>query len=552
MFRFINAKINRKLTSLCILLAIIICVGCCTCGYIQFRNATYKSYNDFAYEIGETALSYVDADSITGYLNEEFFDPETKQFLPDDKYDTMAGEIYNLYLNTSMYDYSSGIYLCVPYVENGDYLLKNLFDVRIIEAEDKAPWEVGVVDKMGVDNPEEVMRIFNTGTRSEEYFVHKSGFGYNSTAILPVKDSGGSTVALLMSDMPMPFVNETLNRFLINTALVTSLVVILFIGAFLAFLRRHVTNPLQIVHAEADAFISSEMKLSEQLPGITQSDEIGKLAQSVYQMEINTKNYVDNLTAVTAEKERISTELNVATSIQAGMLPALYPKFAGRDDFEVCAVMDPAKEVGGDFHDFFFIDPTHLAIVVADVSGKGVPAALFMVIAKTLIKNRTLLGGTPGEILTDVNSQLVESNESGLFVTAYLAILDLETGELLSANAGHEHPALRRADGSYELIVSRHNIALCAMDGIEYRTNSSTLAEGDSVFLYTDGVTEATDSETELFGDERLMSALNKNPAASPDEVVNNVRQAINEFVGEAEQFDDITMLAFKLKKLCK
>ena len=552
MFRFINAKINRKLTSLCILLAIIICVGCCTCGYIQFRNATYKSYNDFAYEIGETALSYVDADSITGYLNEEFFDPETKQFLPDDKYDTMAGEIYNLYLNTSMYDYSSGIYLCVPYVENGDYLLKNLFDVRIIEAEDKAPWEVGVVDKMGVDNPEEVMRIFNTGTRSEEYFVHKSGFGYNSTAILPVKDSGGSTVALLMSDMPMPFVNETLNRFLINTALVTSLVVILFIGAFLAFLRRHVTNPLQIVHAEADAFISSEMKLSEQLPGITQSDEIGKLAQSVYQMEINTKNYVDNLTAVTAEKERISTELNVATSIQAGMLPALYPKFAGRDDFEVCAVMDPAKEVGGDFYDFFFIDPTHLAIVVADVSGKGVPAALFMVIAKTLIKNRTLLGGTPGEILTDVNSQLVESNESGLFVTAYLAILDLKTGELLSANAGHEHPTLRRADGSYELIVSRHNIALCAMDGIEYRTNSSTLAEGDSVFLYTDGVTEATDSETELFGDERLMSALNKNPAASPDEVVNNVRQAINEFVGEAEQFDDITMLAFKLKKLCK
>lgn len=552
MFRFIKAKLNRKLTALCILLAILICAGCCICGYIQFRNATYKSYNDFAYEIGETALSYVDADSITGYLNEEFFDPETKQFLPDDKYDTMAGEIYNLYLNTSMYDYSSGIYLCVPYVENGDYLLKNLFDVRIIEAEDKAPWEVGVVDKMGVDNPEEVMRIFNTGTRSEEYFVHKSAFGYNSTAILPVKDSGGSTVALLMSDMPMPFVNETLNRFLINTALVTSLVVILFIGAFLAFLRRHVTNPLQIVHAEADAFISSEMKLSEQLPGITQSDEIGKLAQSVYQMEINTKNYVDNLTAVTAEKERISTELNVATSIQAGMLPALYPKFAGRDDFEVCAVMDPAKEVGGDFYDFFFIDPTHLAIVVADVSGKGVPAALFMVIAKTLIKNRTLLGGTPGEILTDVNSQLVESNESGLFVTAYLAILDLETGELLSANAGHEHPALRRADGSYELIVSRHNIALCAMDGIEYRTNSSTLAEGDSVFLYTDGVTEATDSETELFGDERLMSALNKNPAASPDEIVNNVRQAINEFVGEAEQFDDITMLAFKLKKLCK
>lgn len=550
MFRFINAKINRKLTALCVLLALLICAGCCWSGYLQFRNSTYRSYNDFAYEIGDIALSYVDADRITGYLDEAYFNPETKEFVPDDEYQDMKDEIYNLYLHTSMHAYSSGIYLCVPHEENGEYLLTNLFDVRIVEAEDKAPWDVGVVDRMGVDNPEEVMRIFSSGTRSSDYFVHESRFGYNSTAIIPVKNSSGETVALLMSDMPMPFVKEMLNRYLLNTIIITGLVVVLFIGAFLIFLRRKLSHPLQVVDAEAESFISSEMKLSEQLPEITQSDEIGKLARSVYQMEINIRNYIDNLTAVTAEKERISTELNVATRIQAGMLPALFPKYSEREDFEVCASMDPAREVGGDFYDFFFVDRSHLAIVVADVSGKGVPAALFMVIAKTLIKNRTLVGGTPGEILTDVNNQLTESNESDMFVTAFLAILDLKTGEVTSANAGHEYPAVRRANGNFELIVSRHGIALGAMEGICYRTNSFSFSEGDSVFLYTDGVTEATNGNKELFGNDRLIEALNRKPDANPEELLNNVRGAINEFVGEAEQFDDITMLSFKLKKL--
>lgn len=549
MFRFIKAKLNRKLTALCILLAILICAGCCATGYLQFRNSTYKSYNEFAYEIGDAALSYVNSDRITDYLNEEYFDPETGEFLPDEEYERMTEEIYNLYINTAMYTYSSGIYLCIPHVENGEYLLTNLFDVRIVEAEDKAPWAVGIVDRMGVDNPEEVMRIFNTGERSSDYFVHRSSFGYNSTAILPVKNSGGGTVALLMSDMPMPFIEETLKFFLINTMIVTGLVVLLFIGAFLMFLRRNVSQPLRIVESEADSFISSEMKLSEKLPEITQSDEIGKLAKSVFQMEVNIRDYTDNLTAVTAEKERISTELNLAKGIQAGMLPKLVPKFSGREDFEISALMDPAREVGGDFYDFFFVDNRHLAVVVADVSGKGVPAALYMVIAKTLIKNRTLVGGTPGEILTDVNNQLAENNELLMFVTVFLAILDLETGEIVSANAGHEYPAVRRADGSYELITARHGPAIGAMEGVKYRTNSFAFNEGDSVFLYTDGVTEATSEANELFGNERLVSALNRNPAADPDEVVDNVKTAIGEFVGEAEQFDDITMLAFKLKK---
>jgi len=238
MFRFFNAKINRKLTALCVLLALLICAACCISGYLQFRDSIYRTYNDFAYEIGDIALAYVDGDKITGYLDEKYFDPDTKLFVPDEDYRKMMDEIYNLYINTSMYSFSSGIYVCIPNSANGDYTLTNLFDVRIVEAEDKAPWDVGVVDKMGVDNPEEVMRIYNTGLRSADYFVHKSRFGYNSTAIIPVQNSKGETVALLMSDMPMPYVQQMLNKYLLNTVIITVLLVVLFIGAFLVFLKR--------------------------------------------------------------------------------------------------------------------------------------------------------------------------------------------------------------------------------------------------------------------------------------------------------------------------
>lgn len=550
MSRFFNAKINRKLTALCLLLALLICAACCVSGYLQFRNATYKSYNDFAYEIGYVALSYVDGDRIAGYLDEKYFDPDTGLFVPDEEYQAMMDGIYDIYINTSLNSFSSGIYVCIPHNDNGEYTLTNLFDVRIVEAEDKAPWDVGVVDKMAVANPDEVMKIYETGYLSNDFFVHKSRFGYNSTAIIPVYNSEGETVALLMSDMPMPFVRQMLNKYLLNTIVITVALVVLFIGAFLYFIKKKVTQPLEIVSEEADSFITSEMKLSERLPEITQTDEIGRLADTVYKMEINIQDYIENLQAVTAEKERIGAELNVATKIQEGMLPALFPTFADRDDFCIDASMDPAKEVGGDFYDFFFIDENHLALVCADVSGKGVPAALFMVIAKTLIKNRTLMGGTPGEILTDVNNQLTEGNESNMFVTAWLAIIDLRTGEMTTANAGHEYPAIRRANGEFELIVTRHGMALAAMEGIEYKTNRVELYEGDTVFVYTDGVTEATDAQSSLFGNDRLLAALNRNPSADPAELLANVRGAIDGFVGDAEQFDDITMLSVKLKKL--
>ena len=208
--------------------------------------------------------------------------------------------------------------------------------------------------------------------------------------------------------------------------------------------------------------------------------------------------------------------------------------------------MDPAKEVGGDFYDFFLVDDDHLCMVMADVSGKGVPAALFMVIAKTLIKNQAMLGKSPSEILFNVNNQLCDGNEVELFVTVWLAVLELSTGKGKAVNAGHEHPCLRRAGQNYELIQYRHSPAVAVMEGMNFREHDFELHPGDQLFVYTDGVPEATSAEKELFGAERMLDALNADPDAEPGQVLINVRKAVDGFVKEAEQFDDLTMLCLK------
>ena len=226
------------------------------------------------------------------------------------------------------------------------------------------------------------------------------------------------------------------------------------------------------------------------------------------------------------------------------MLPRIFPPFPSRKEIDLYATMNPAKEVGGDFYDFFLVDEDHLALVMADVSGKGVPAALFMVIAKTLIKNRTQMGGTPGEILYDVNNQLCEGNEEDLFVTVWLSILELSTGRGIAANAGHEHPVVRHKDGNYELVLYKHSPAVAAMEGIRFREHEYVLDPGDRLFVYTDGVPEATNSREELYGTDRMTDALNTLQDPSPQELLEYMKKDIDSFTGDAPQFDDVTMLA--------
>ena len=277
-------------------------------------------------------------------------------------------------------------------------------------------------------------------------------------------------------------------------------------------------------------------------------DEIEVLADAFAKLSEKTLQYVDEVTRVTAEKERIGAELNMATEIQASQLPRLFPPFPQRTEFDIFASMTPAKEVGGDFYDFFLIDEDHIALVMADVSGKGVPAALFMMVSRVLIKSRLQSGESPRETLENVNNQLCEGNNAGFFVTVWLAVLEISTGKGIAANAGHEHPALRRADKRYELVTYRHSPAVATMEDMLFRQHDFQLNPGDSLFVYTDGVAEATNAANELFGTDRMLEAPNKDPDANPEQILQNVMDGINAFVAGAEQFDDITMLCLKYR----
>ena len=247
-----------------------------------------------------------------------------------------------------------------------------------------------------------------------------------------------------------------------------------------------------------------------------------------------------------------SAELNVATNIQQSMLPCIFPAFPDRKEIDIYATMDPAKEVGGDFYDFFMVDDKHLAIVIADVSGKGVPAALFMVIGKTLIKDHTTQGRDLGAVFTEVNNLLCESNSEEMFITAFEGVLNLETGEFNYVNAGHEMPFICKANGDFEPYKIRAAFVLAGMEGMKYRAGSMTLEPGDKIFQYTDGVTEATNVHNELYGMERLGKILNKVKNGTPQEILPAVKADIDEFVGKAPQFDDITMLCLEYKAKMK
>ena len=247
---------------------------------------------------------------------------------------------------------------------------------------------------------------------------------------------------------------------------------------------------------------------------------------------------------ITKKGARIETELNLANAIQKNMLPSIFPPFPEHPEIDIYASMIPAKEVGGDFYDMFLIDDDHLAICMADVSGKGIPASLFMMISKILIKNVSSINVEVDKALTKVNNMLCDGNKIGLFVTCWFGILDLRNGHLEFVNAGHNPPLLYSSKlGRFEYLRTKPNMVLAGMENISYRKNEIMLEPGDKIFLYTDGVVEATNIENELYGEDRLKNFLNKNLDLNVEDTINKVKKDIDKFVGKAEQFDDITML---------
>ena len=246
------------------------------------------------------------------------------------------------------------------------------------------------------------------------------------------------------------------------------------------------------------------------------------------------------------EKARLDTELTMATRIQAETLPNIFPAFPEREDFNVFASMNPAKEVGGDFYDFFLIDETHLGLVIADVSGKGIPAALFMMVSKIMIQNVAMMGHSPAEVLKFVNNQLCANNPEEMFVSVWYGSLDLETGVLTAANAGHEYPFIKEPDGSFKMVKDRHGLVIGGLEGVRYSEYEIQLDPGAKLFLYTDGIPEAADPDNKFYGTDRLLNSLVASESGTPQEIIQAVGDSVKDFVKDASQFDDLTMLCLE------
>ena len=529
--------LSIKLITSVLLLSVLLCAAISYMGYREFTTVLEDEYNRSAYEIAETAKSYLDPDRLEHYLETGEIDAAYLEI--QDRLDALvvSTNSYLIYVTRLSNDYTTSTYIFDAVHPDSGFTRYALG----YTAQDMDP-----------AYQDEVEQIMTTGERSAVYFYsYTQASGAHTTAGIPVKDSAGEIVAFLGVEKAMTALENARQTYVWNVMGITVLAVVLFLVVYIGFLRREVVSPILTIAGEARRFAEDNVARLDLLEQIRKKDEIGTLARAIGRMETDIVQYVENLTAVTAEKERIGTELNVATQIQADMLPRIFPPFPERDEFDIYATMTPAREVGGDFYDFFLVDRDHLAVVIADVSGKGVPAALFMVIAKTLIKNHAQTGMEPGRVFETVNNQLCENNEAGMFVTAFLGILELPTGRFTYVNAGHNPPLAALGGRPYDWLPSKRGFVLAGMENMSYRQQEIVLRPGDRVFLYTDGVTEALNPENALYSETRLQAFFNGAALEGKplEEQLALLHRDIAGFAAGAEQADDITMLLIQINK---
>ena len=419
--------------------------------------------------------------------------------------------------------------------------------VYVADPDDKRPLRTGTWEE---ETAKEISQFLNSDGSTEIYNIsYTDKYGWLCTTGVPIFNDDGSIASFILADVSLEELLHGMRSFTILYTIATILTVLLLGFLLSRHIRKNMVEPINMIAKAAEAYVKDKKDggtLSENHfkgLGIDTGDEIENLYFTLSDMEKDLNAYEEDLTKAIQEQQRIGTELDLAKRIQEDMLPTIFPPFPERKDFDVYASMIPAKEVGGDFYDYFLIDDDHLCIIMADVSGKGVPAALFMMASKILLKTTAMAIPEPGKILARVNNQICSNNSLEMFVTAWLGILELSTGKLTAANAGHEYPIIRQHGGRYELYRDKHGFVMGGMEGMEYKEYEVLLKPGSEVFLYTDGVTEATSEKNEQFGTKRLLESLNSGLAPELKGVLERVNDAVDVFVGDAPQFDDITML---------
>ncbi len=525
--------ITKKILMVVILTGILLCSLVFAAGYWSFSRQFKKQYDSSIRSIAEAARQCIYPDDFALYI-------ETKS--ADEKYKTAQVILQDF---VDKFDLNM-IYISA--VNPPDYTHITYIHNLVKKGGKWTEYPLGYEeDYLEPNYNASTRRVFENGETIVRHTL-KTRSGSHITAQIPVFDSNKKIVAVLGVQKDIQtFVNARYSfiNFVVALEIFFALAAIVL---FSLFFEKTLIKPIVMIKQETDRFASQGGEPDERLLSIKNHDEIGSLAHSVHQMELDVVKNIAEMTRLTAEKERISTELALASKIQLDMLPKDYPPFPDRSEFDLFATMTAAKEVGGDLYDYLLLDSDHLMMTVGDVSGKGMPAALFMGKTKVLLDFYAYLGLSPKEIFEKTNEQLCKGNDSGLFVTCWLGILTISTGELRFVNAGHPYPVIFQG-GKLDWLKRKPNLMLGTVEGFPYQEYSITISRGDRLFVYTDGVSEAMNASEELFGDERLLEVLDGTEALSAPDTLSKVRKAVDCFVKEAEQFDDITMLQFICKK---
>lgn len=500
-------------------------------GYMRFTRYYTHEYNDSAYRTAKTAAALIKVDNIDSYLESNGDNEEYKK------------TVDRLNILTNKQDVSV-IYVIKP---DSDYKhFTNIFN-SVSKDSGYTPWIIGSKMETTGKMYEKYYKDIMEKGRTRATVIRKNHLGgakAHITSLIPLTNSKGEVKAILCVQRFMKGLTRARFGYVFNVSILTFIIIIITIILALNFLKKQIIRPIEKVSREAKRFATLSNRSKNNLRNISNISEVTSLALSIDKMETDTIKYIEDIKVATKEKERIGTELKLASEIQENALPTIFPSC---DSFELYASMTPAKEVGGDFYDFTMIDDDHLMLTIADVSGKGVPASLLMMVTQILLQENSSLLKDPAKVLTTVNNRVCGNNKANMFVTVWLGILELSTGKLVFANAGHEDFVLKTAD-EFKLNKTKHGIPIGAMEDYEYKNNDITLNKGDKLFLYTDGLPEATNSELEMFNLDRMVDTLNELKNLNTKELLSEVKNKVDTFVGDATQFDDLTMMALIYK----
>lgn len=549
-----KTSIIKKNILYLVVLALVIFFGVTTVSGIMFYNAIVDANSDLAHSFLSIATQWVSGDTIEEMISEsdrtakaytDFFNsPATEETLSREDYDLLYKWIdidlflyqaisFNSDLRTFQIFYPDGKEAVCIWYEQKD----SKSEFPPMTRRKLRPGEKAALDELNKTDNEYEANL--TVSRVDGQVV--------GTAVLPIINNSGAIVAYAQLDISLTSVRTSI---LILSVSIGALILLILAAAMVIYhllLEKQLLRPILKLEKAADGIVE-KLKSGDKTDAldIHTRDEIESLAHSFENMEDNLRDYIDENAVITAEREQVNAALNLAAVIQSDMLPDRFPPFPDRSEFDIYASMTPAKEVGGDFYDFFMIDNDTLALVIADVSGKGIPASLFMMRSMLMIEYLAAGTRSPSAILGSVNNRICDNNDSGMFVTIWLGILDINTGILRAASAGHEYPIIKMPEGSFEIYKDPHSFIVGGKKNIQYKEYELKLLPGSTLFLYTDGVPEANNNDNKMFGLQATVDALNRASCEAPDKLIEAVNQSVSDFVQDAEQFDDLTMLCFR------